>query len=241
VIPDIRWRYDEEHHSGVDFSALEEVEAYDSYMQKMRPIGDEVAKIQTAIGLGSADIVLDIGAGTGETALGLASHCAYVHAVDISREMMRCAANKAQVRGIGNIAFRQAGFLTCEYPPESFDAVVSQFALHHLPDFWKFIAVQRIYRLLKPGGRFFLQDTVFPANVGDYDRFFAAIVDGLAATGGAKVARDAEKSFRDEQVTLDWIMEGLLEKAGFTIATTQYTPPFLATYLCVKAAAHSGV
>ncbi len=234
MIPDQRWRYDEARHCGVDFSALTEVEAYDAYMRKMRDIAAEVAKIKTAVGLDPADIVLDIGCGTGETALGLASCCARVHAVDVSREMLRCAENKARGRGLANVEFRQAGFLTCEYPAASFDVVLSQFALHHLPDFWKHIALRRVHRLLKPGGRFLLHDTVLSAAIDDYDRHFAAISQGLAATGGAKVARDAETSFRDEHITLDWIMEGLLAGAGLTIVSADYTPPFLAAYLCVK-------
>jgi ubiquinone/menaquinone biosynthesis C-methylase UbiE len=234
MIPDPRWRYDEERHSGVDFSAPAEIEAYDAYMQKMRDIGAEVAKVKAAVGLGPADTVLDIGCGTGETALGLAPWCARVHAVDVSPGMLRCAENKALARGLANVVFRQAGFLTCEYPAASFDVVLSQFALHHLPDFWKHVALRRVHALLRPGGRFLLQDTVLAAAVADYNRHFAAIVDGLAAAGGGKVAGDAVTSFRDEHITLDWIMEGLLAGAGLRIVSADYTPPFLAAYLCVK-------
>lgn len=239
MIPDPRWRYDEERHSGVDFSALAEVEAYDAYMRKMRDIAVEVAKVKTAVGINPADTVLDIGCGTGETALGLAPHCASVHAVDVSPEMLRCAENKARARGLANVVFRRGGFLTCQYPAASFDIVISQFALHHLPDLWKHIALRRIHALLRPGGRFLLHDTVLPATIADYDRHFAAIVDGLAAAAGAKVAGDAVTSFRDEHITLDWIMEGLLTGAGFRLASAGYTPPFLAAYLCVKENPHN--
>jgi putative AdoMet-dependent methyltransferase len=234
MIPDPRWRYDEQRHSGVDFSAPEEVEAYDAYMQKMRDIGGEVAKIKAALSLKPDAVVLDIGCGTGETALGLAACCAAVHAVDVSREMVSCAAAKAEKRGLANIAFQQAGFLTCDYPAASFDAVISQIALHHLPDFWKHIALRRIHRLLKPGGRLLLQDAVLPSGTDDFDPYFAGIVAAIAASGGAKVARDTEITLRDEHPTLDWIMQGLLEKAGFTIISADRTPPFVTTYLCIK-------
>ncbi|MDR7867341.1 MAG: class I SAM-dependent methyltransferase [Sporomusaceae bacterium] len=232
--PDPRWRYDEQRHSGVDFSSLAEVEAYDAYMQKMRDSGAEVAKIKAALGLSPDHVILDIGCGTGETALGLAPHCARVHAVDVSREMIHCAAAKAEKRGLANITFRQAGFLTCDYPAASLDAVISQVALHHLPDFWKHIALRRIHRLLKPGGRFLLQDAVLPSDTPDFDSYFAGIVAAIAAAGGEKVARDTETTLREEHPTLDWIMRGLLEKAGFTIVTTETAPPFIVTYLCVK-------
>lgn len=234
MIPDPRWRYDEQIHSGVDFADDAEVEAYDGYMKKMRDIGGEIAKIKTSLGLGPDDTVLDIGCGTGETALGLAACCAAVHAVDVSAAMLRCAAAKAQKRGIANIAFSQAGFLTCEYPAASFDAVLSQIALHHLPDLWKHIALRRIHRLLKPGGRFLLQDTVLPSGADDFDRYFAGVVAAIAAAGGEKVARDTAITLRDEHPTLDWIMQGLLEKAGFTVVSAETAPPFIVTYLCVK-------
>ena len=48
------------------------------------------------------------------------------------------------------------------------------------------------------------------------------------------MARDSEKTFRDEYITLDWIMEGLLQKAGFKIIKQEYSAPFVATYLCAK-------
>ncbi len=234
MLPDPRWRYDEQRHSGVDFSTLAEVEAYDAYMRKMRDSGAESAKIKAALGLQPDHVILDIGCGTGETALGLAPHCARVHAVDVSGEMLSCAAAKAQQRGLANIAFGQAGFLTCQYPAATFDAVLSQLALHHLPDFWKHIALRRVHRLLKPGGRFLLQDAVLPSETPDFERYFAGIVAAIAAAGGEKVARDTETTLRDEHPTLDWIMLGLLEKAGFTVVSAEAAPPFIHTYLCVK-------
>ena len=46
----------------------------------------------------------------------------------------------------GDLAFmlEQAGFLTFTAPEEPVDAVLSSIALHHLPDFWKGVALQRI-------------------------------------------------------------------------------------------------
>ena len=45
---------------------------------------------------------------------------------------------------------------------------------------------------------------------------------------------DTEISIRDEYYTLDWIMEGLLTRAGFTIKKAEYTDGFMAFYLCEK-------
>ena len=47
---------------------------------------------------------------------------------------------KAKQQGLTNIQFHHAGFLTYEHLGEPLHAVVSQYTLHHLPDFWKLIA-----------------------------------------------------------------------------------------------------
>lgn len=229
-----KYRYNEWIHSGVDFSDAQEVEIYDSYMQKMRNIIPEVEKVKTEIKLGPNDIVLDIGTGTGEMAIGLAKYCQKVLAIDVSKAMIDYALQKARKRGVENIDCKQAGFLTFACPPESLTAVISQFALHHLPDFWKAVAIKRIYNSLKPGGKFYLQDTVLPSAVADYELFFNDTISMIESAGGDKVARDAEKTIRDEFMTLDWIMTGILERVGFQMVTADYARPFIATYLCEK-------
>lgn len=234
MINDPRLLFNERLHPGVDFADSREVEIYDSYMQKLRNIGPEVEKIRTAVGLKADDTVLDIGTGTGEMALGLAEYCKQVIAVDVSAAMLKYAAEKAGRRGGRPVSFRQASFLTFEQSANSVNVVISQFALHHLPDFWKFIALRRVYAALKAGGRFLLQDAVLPGNVADYQSYLTGVISQVEAVGGEKVARDSEQSFREEFVTLDWIMAGLLERAGFKITKEEYGAPFVGTYLCVK-------
>lgn len=228
-----KWRYNERVHSGVDFSDSSEVEVYDSYMQKLRDMTPEVTKMKEALQLGANDIVLDIGTGTGEMAIGLAAYCKQVVAIDISPAMVEYAKQKAIKRQCSNITFQQAGFLTFVPPPHSLDRIISQFALHHLPDFWKSVALKQIYSALKPGGVFFLQDAVLPEK-DDYEAYFSEVVSLVEKGGGPKVARDTEKTIRDEYMTLDWIMEGLLKKAGFVIVSREQAVPFVSTYLCTK-------
>lgn len=229
-----RYRYNETIRSGVDFSNAQEVAVYDSYMQKLRDIESEIEKVKSLVQLGCSDVVLDVGAGTGELAMGLAKHCKQVFAIDVSKAMVDYAQQKASEQEHIPIVFEHVGFLTFAFPPETVDVVVSQFALHHLPDFWKSIALKRIFTAMKPGGRFLLQDCVLPSAVDDYDEYFAGVVSRIETAGGEKVARDTEKTFRDEFVTLDWIMKELLEKAGFRIMNLEYGNPFINTYLCLK-------
>ena len=41
-----------------------------------------------------------------------------------------------------------------------FDLVISEYALHHLPDFWKAVALERMAGFLRPGGTLRLRDLV---------------------------------------------------------------------------------
>ena len=65
------------------------------------------------------------------------------------------------------IEFHHQGFLTYEHASGTADAIATSFALHHLPDFWKGVAVQRMAAMLRPGGRMYLYDVVLGEGAGD--------------------------------------------------------------------------
>jgi SAM-dependent methyltransferase len=71
-----------------------------------------------------------------------------------------------------------AGFLSYEHEGDPPDAVFTRNALHHLPDFWKAIALERVARLLGPGGVLVLEDLVYSFEPGEAD---AAIARWLTA------------------------------------------------------------
>jgi ubiquinone/menaquinone biosynthesis C-methylase UbiE len=89
--------------------------------------------------------VLDLGTGTGESALFLAREFprASVRGVDISEEMIRAAQAKVGLDPDGRIAFRVADAIGLPYGDESFDLV----AQLNMPPFFDEIA-----RVLRPGG-----------------------------------------------------------------------------------------
>lgn len=53
-------------------------------------------------------------------------------------------------------------------------------------------------------------------------------------------AREVEVSFSTEFGTFDWIMEGLLTRAGFAIEQALYPDVMIARYLCRKQEAKNG-
>lgn len=227
------WQYDESIQVGTDYRDETEVRRYDERMQRLRDIPGEIDAIREAVELSEDMVVWEIGTGTGELALGLARHCRHVFAVDVSETMLAYAANKARGRRAANVSFHRGGFLSGFRPPSHVDAVVSQLALHHLPDFWKAVAVRRLWEVLGPGGRFYLRDVVFPSTVEDYDTYFAAAIDEMRSKAGDDMARSVANHIQKEFSTLDWVLEGMLARAGFRILRKN-VEGLLTAYGCVK-------
>lgn len=219
---------------GVDYRDIQEVQAYDRRMNRIRDVRKECAEIIDLLDLPPSSRILELGTGTGVFSIHAAKTYKQVIAVDVSATMLGLAAAKAQEEGIDNIEFRQAGFLTYDHQGEQVDGVVTQLALHHLPDFWKLVALRRIYQLLRSGGMFYLRDIVFSFPVDNCQQFFSEWVAGIRRQAGEELAIDTEMSIREEYYTLDWIMEGLLTRAGFTIRQALYHDGFMAVYCCEK-------
>ena len=228
------WQYDEMQQVGTDYTDDTQVQAYDLRMQKLRDVKKETENIIKTIKLGKNQKILEFGTGTGSFAMETAKHCAKVFAVDISPQMLEFARQKAKIEGIDNIEFHNAGFLTYVHRGEPLDAIVSQLALHHLPDFWKMIALKRIYQLLKNGGTFYLSDVVFSFPIEDYNYKIDNWIDTIKEKVGINFAEEAEMHIKEEYSTFDWIMEGLLKRAGFHIDKAEYSEDFMAVYVCIK-------
>jgi ubiquinone/menaquinone biosynthesis C-methylase UbiE len=228
------WQYDEMKQAGVDYTNSSEVEAYDERMAKLRDIKRETEDTINLLGIKSEHTVVEFGTGTGEFASAAAQYCKRVIAVDVSANMLEYARKKSKVRGICNIDFCQAGFLTYQHIGELADIVITQLALHHLPDFWKLIALKRILNLLKDGGTLYIRDTVYSFDINSYRQFFNQWISKTSISAGEELARDIEIAVREEFSTCDWIMEELIKRAGFKIHKAEYSQGFLAQYICIK-------
>ncbi|WP_292463672.1 class I SAM-dependent methyltransferase [Methanolobus sp.] len=228
------WYYDEFIQTGTDYSDKDEIQRYDRKMQKIRNINDEIQTMRTLIGLQPEDRLLEIGCGTGEFSIELSRHCKQVVALDVSEGMLEFAREKAKLRSRSNIEFIKGGFLTFEPADEPFDAVVTQLALHHLPDFWKLIALKRINSMLKVSGRFYLRDVIYSSEISDFDSFFSKLLQSIPEEVKDEMAKDYILHIKEEFSTFDWVSEGLIEKAGFRIEEVFHENGFIATYLCIK-------
>lgn len=228
----ITWQYNEFNQVGKDYSTPEEVEMFDSSHATFRDIEGECKAVLDTLGVGENDILIDFGSGTGTFAIQAAIRCDTVYAVDVSQAMIDYAKIKADRAGVSNIKFFNSGFLTFEYDGPAADFIVTTFAFHHLPDFWKGIALHRMYNMLKPGGQFFIHDAILEEDhaIDNID----ALIKKLAEAGGDFLQQDAEAHYREEFSTYDWIMDGLLSRAGFLIKSKNIKDGVLGTYYCTK-------
>ncbi len=228
------WYYDEMKQIGTDYENEEEVRTYDERMGKFRDMKGEALGVIEAIGLKQEDVLLEIGCGTAELAICASENCSRVIAADISPVMLSYAEKKAHARGRDNITFIRAGFLSYEHEGELLDAVASQIAFHHLPDFWKLIALKRLAGMLKPAGMLYLRDFVFSFNPDKYEKSISYAVEGMRSRAGDETARNFERHIKLEYSTYDWIMEEMLYRAGFDILTADYGEDFMTVYVCKK-------
>jgi ubiquinone/menaquinone biosynthesis C-methylase UbiE len=228
------WQYDETIQVGTDYRDRKEVGAYDERMLKLRDIDAEAKDIRKALLLSIDSTVWEIGTGTGECALALAAGVKRVYATDVSPAMLEYARNKAERRHVGNVAFEEGGFLSGFRPGHPVDGVVTQLALHHLPDFWKSRALVAIADSLRPDGRLYLRDVVFPSStVDEYDAFFTTVIDEVRSLAGDTVAQQTIQHIKVEFSTLDWILEGMIARSGLRIVEKE-SNGFLSTYVCEK-------
>lgn len=175
-------------------------------------------------GLTRESVVVDLGAGTGQFALVAASTGARVVAVDVSPVMLRALHAKVTAASRQNVEVVQAGFLTYEHRGTPADVVYSRYALHHLPDFWKAVALTRVRRVLRPGGVLRLWDVVysFPPDTAE-ERIEAWCATGSVDAEAEWSRAELEEHVRDEHSTFTWLLEPMLVRSGFAIEMARYS------------------
>lgn len=184
---------------------------------------DEVTVVKR-LGVDAESVVVDIGTGTGQFAVAVAPSCARVVAVDISPVMLGALRAKVDGSGLHNVEVVEAGFLTYEHQGGPVDLVYSRYALHHIPDFWKGVALARLRAALRPGGVLRVRDVVYDFDPADAE----ARLEAWCATGGPADAEgwsraDLEEHVRDEHSTYTWVFEAIAGRAGFDVEEAEYS------------------
>jgi ubiquinone/menaquinone biosynthesis C-methylase UbiE len=214
------WFIDELSYAGRENFDPGHVARYDAKLDASA--AGEVALLE-GMGLTRESLVLEFGAGTGQFSVEVAQACARVIAVDVSELMLERLQAKVADIGLSNVEAVRAGFLSYEHLGGPADFIYSRYALHHLPDFWKAVALSRLRRMLRPGGMLRLWDVVYdfaPAEAEDR-------IETWCATGGDTVEAEwtraeLEEYVRDEHATFTWVLEPMLVRSGFEIVQAEH-------------------
>ena len=220
--------------AGPEHLEPEYVAAYDRKAQ-FDPTGD-LEELRSR-GLGPTSTLVDFGAGTGTFALAAASVCKSVVAVDVSPAMVEAMRVKVAEEDVTNVEGMQAGFLSYEHRGPPVDFVYTRNALHHLPDFWKGIALGRIAGMLVPGGVLRLRDLVFSFELAEAEERIVAWFDSAAVDRPEDgwTRAELETHLRDEYSTFSWLLEPKLERTGCTFRNVSHAESRdFSAYTCVK-------
>jgi tRNA (cmo5U34)-methyltransferase len=134
----------------------------DTYLAEMADEIPGYEELQEAVVAATAGVdatrVLELGTGTGETALRVLAQHPGTHwvGIDSSEAMLGRARQRLPDADL------RLQRLKDELPTGPFDLVVSALAVHHLDGPGKRDLFTRVVRVLQPGGRFVLGDVVVP-------------------------------------------------------------------------------
>jgi len=225
---------DELAHAGPEHLDAAFVAGFDRKQGYPDPAAD--LAVFRAHGVGGASTVVDLGAGTGRLTLAAAPHVGRVVAVDVSPAMLALLRERAATAGLANVECVQAGFLSYQHTGPPAGAVYTRNALHQLPDFWKALALERIAKLLRPGGVLRLRDLIFDFRPAEAEAVLDGWLDGAAEDPSRGYTReDFAEHLRTEFSTFRWLLEPMLTAAGFTIVTASFERSVYGAYTCVKA------
>ena len=228
------WMIDEVASAGRENLDVDHVARYDSKMDA--EAFAEVALMQT-VGLDAASTIVEFGPGTGQFSLAAATTAATVIAVDVSPAMLDALRRNATRRGLDNVTVVEAGFLSYDGEPGTADFVYSRLALHHLPDFWKVQALQRVHDLLKPGGVLRLWDVVYDFEPADTrERLDNWCTTGDDVPTGVTLDNswgrwEIAEHIRDEHSTYRWLLDTMIQRIGFIIEHIDQPDAITAKYV----------
>jgi putative AdoMet-dependent methyltransferase len=225
------WQWNEVQQVGTDYADVAEMGAtYDKRMAEFRDVDAENREMLAMLELPAGASVLEIGCGTGRFSRAAGHAGLAATAIDVSPASVEYVRRTAQEEGVPDLTTRQAGFLTMDFPPASFDAAVSGAALHHLPDAWKYVGLHNIARVLKPCGQFILRDVVFTVAEGERpEDSFLRFVESVPT-----MQTEAMRHVAREFSTYDWIMDEMLARAGFVILSKSPASECFLVYHCRK-------
>lgn len=230
------WIYNEFKHCGIDYSDEKKTEEYDSLHLTFRNYEKEFEDMLDFSELSNTQemTLIDLGCGTGASTFFASKKFKEVIAVDVSETMIAQVQKKAASDNLKNLKFHIGGFLSYRHNSHPVDVIITKHAFHHLPDFWKQIALFRMNKMLKLNGILYICDVVFDLGPDNYKAKIDNWIDGFDELAGKELRSEVEIHIRDEFSTFNWILEGMFARAGLEIDKKRSSDGFVTEYLCRK-------
>lgn len=224
------WWLDEHAHAGPEHLDPAYVAGFDR-KSGYDPADDVAALLGQGVGAGAT--VVDLGAGTGTFSMAIAAHVGQVIAVDVSPAMIAALTARARDNNLVNVTVVEAGFLTYDHAGPAADAIFTRNALHQIPDFWKGVALYRMAGILRPGGVLRLRDLAYDFDPAETDERIEGWMAGAVTDPAAGyTAADLAEHVRTEHSTYRWLLDALIEHAGFDIVDVSYHRGAYGAYTC---------
>lgn len=165
-------------------------------------LGRDLPRMVELASLPAGSLLLDIGTGTGHTALAFAGGGAEVVGLDMTRAMLDQARGLANTRGV-NLDAVQSFAERLPFADGAFDAVACRYCAHHFQDNPR--SIREMGRVLRQGGRLIFVDHVAPED--DEADAFVNRLDWLRDPSHNREPRlsEYERWFADAGLTIDTI------------------------------------
>ncbi len=173
-------------------------EAYEATLDQVRAL------------IGPDDTVLELGSGTGSTAIALAASVGKIIATDVSEAMLSKGRERAYEAGAANVEFIQTD--AADAPQGPFDAVLAFNLLHLIKDMDG--ALSEIAARIKPGGVFVSKTFCMPEKRNIVWWFIQLGLPAMQAIGKTPYFAKLSTTELDAAIT----------RAGFSIAHTEMAP-----------------
>ena len=148
---------------------FEESFAKGDFYNRQTHDSDHLIKILDFIRINEGMKILDLGTGSGYLAFPVAQKnpgCEIV-GLDIVDSALEVNRARTEEEGIQNLSFVSYDGIDFPFENDTFDLVITRYALHHFPDIEH--SLEEVSRVLKKGGRLFISDPC--PNECDTDRF----------------------------------------------------------------------
>jgi demethylmenaquinone methyltransferase/2-methoxy-6-polyprenyl-1,4-benzoquinol methylase len=136
--------------------------------------------------------ILDMAGGTGDVAFRMARRGAQVTVADINADMLEVGEQRAELRGLGGLSWKQENAEALTFSDGSFDAYTIVFGIRNVTDIPA--TLREAHRVLKRGGRFYCME-FSSSDWPGFSKLYETWADKVIPRIGKAVAHD-EESYR---------------------------------------------